>query len=403
MSSGEWTTVELRQVMHLNRAAVTVDRDQTYPNLGIYSFGRGVFRKPPISGSATSAPTLYRVQADQFIYSRLFAFEGAFAIVPPELDGSFVSNEYPTFDVDETQALPEFLRAAICQPRVWNNLRSQTVGMGHRRQRLHPDALLEYELPMPPVEEQRRVVDALHVAYEAVAAPAREAAEARTLLASARERLMAPLDTTRLADLVVKIEAGKSPKALNRRPTVDERGVLKVSAIRAGEFRPAEAKAIVDATRFPPHAQVREGDVLISRANTRALVGATCRVNGSFANLYLSDKTLRLVVDPAAVDPGYIVHALASQVARDHIETHATGTSDSMKNISQASLLETEVPHVGRLDEQRRIASRLDAIQEAMLRAQRAVDTATAVRLALADRLLSGERRVAAVAELAAL
>lgn len=98
--------------------------------------------------------------------------------------------------------------------------------------------------------------------------------------------------------------------------------------------------------------------------------------------------------------PEYVVHALASQVARDHIENHATGTSDSMKNISQTSLLETEVPCLDQLDEQSRIASRLDAIQEAMLRAQRAVNTATAVRVALADELVSGARRVAPVVEL---
>lgn len=286
----DWTTVELGQVLRLNRAAVTVDRGREYSNLGIYSFGRGVFPKPPISGDTTSAPTLYRVQAGQFIYSKLFAFEGAFAVVPPEFDGSFVSNEYPTFDVDETQALPDFLGAAICRARVWNDLRSQTVGIGHRRQRLHPDALMGYELPLPPLGEQQRIVDALHAADEAVAAAAREAAAAGTLLAAARETFMAPLGTRPLADLVTKIEAGKSPKALNRPPTMDERGVLKVSAIRDGEFRPAEAKAVADATRFPPHAQVREGDVLVSRANTRALVGATCRVMGSFTNLYLSDR-----------------------------------------------------------------------------------------------------------------
>jgi type I restriction enzyme S subunit len=58
-----------------------VREDETYPNFGIYSFGRGLFRKSPIKGISTSAPTLFRVHAGDFIYSRLFAFEGAYGIV----------------------------------------------------------------------------------------------------------------------------------------------------------------------------------------------------------------------------------------------------------------------------------------------------------------------------------
>ena len=61
-----------------------------YPNLGIYSFGRGLFAKPSISGATTSAPKLFRVRSGQFIYSRLFAFEGAFGVVPEHMDGWYV-------------------------------------------------------------------------------------------------------------------------------------------------------------------------------------------------------------------------------------------------------------------------------------------------------------------------
>ena len=57
--------------------------------------GRGVFDKPPIEGTRTSAKTLYRIRSRQFIYSRLFAFEGAYAAVPPRCDGRYVSNEFP--------------------------------------------------------------------------------------------------------------------------------------------------------------------------------------------------------------------------------------------------------------------------------------------------------------------
>jgi type I restriction enzyme S subunit len=51
------------------------------------------------------------VRAKQFIYSRLFAFEGAYGVVPDEFDGLFVSNEYPTFDLDTSRVTPDFVQA----------------------------------------------------------------------------------------------------------------------------------------------------------------------------------------------------------------------------------------------------------------------------------------------------
>ncbi len=79
-----------------------VDAEMRYPNLGIFSYAHGLFGKPPIDGSATSAGTLFRVRSGQFIYSKLFAFEGAYGVVTEDYNGRYVSNEYPTFTADET-------------------------------------------------------------------------------------------------------------------------------------------------------------------------------------------------------------------------------------------------------------------------------------------------------------
>lgn len=80
-----------------------VDPDGKYPIAGIYGFGRGMIRRPPVIGREMAANQLFRIRAGQFIYSRLKSFEGAYAIVSPEADGYFVSNEFPTFDLHREQ------------------------------------------------------------------------------------------------------------------------------------------------------------------------------------------------------------------------------------------------------------------------------------------------------------
>src|SRR4051812_15916784 len=74
LSLSDWPMARLGDVIRQVSDPHIVHVDQSYPNLGLYSFGRGLFPKSPIDGATTSARTLFRVREGQFIYSRLFAF-----------------------------------------------------------------------------------------------------------------------------------------------------------------------------------------------------------------------------------------------------------------------------------------------------------------------------------------
>lgn len=153
-----WPRVPLGEVLTLYQEAHEVDIERSYPNAGILNNGRGMFRKPDIAGSSTSASVLYRIAEGDFIYSRLFAFEGAYTVVPAELDGCFVSNEFPTFKCDPERLLPGYVRWYFKQPIVWGALAAGSKRMGNRRQRVHPDRILEFAIGLPPLDEQRRIV-----------------------------------------------------------------------------------------------------------------------------------------------------------------------------------------------------------------------------------------------------
>ena len=106
--------------------------------------------------------------------------------------------------------------------------------------------------------------------------------------------------------------------------------------------------------------KVKKGDFLISRANTKEFVGAVVLVDRDYPFRLLSDKTLRLVVDEGRVCKDFLLFALRTSKAREHIEHLATGTSDSMRNISQ-SVIRSIPLYLPELGEQRRIAGRLKA------------------------------------------
>ncbi len=154
-----WRRVRLDSVMQPSAARVAVAPDRTYPNLGVYSFGRGLFAKPDIDGAKTSANVLYRVRAGQFIYSRLFAFEGAYAYVPASLDGYYVSNEFPAFDTDPDRLDARWLATVLRSSERWNELRGRSKGLGVRRQRVPVEAVMDYEVWLPPLATQHGVID----------------------------------------------------------------------------------------------------------------------------------------------------------------------------------------------------------------------------------------------------
>lgn len=154
-----------------------VETDRSYPNVGILSYARGLFGKVPIDGAATSAKTLYRIRSGQFIYSRLFAFEGAYALVSDEFDGCYVSNEFPTFDVNRDLASSKFLMALFMTEADWQEMRASTKGVGDRRLRIQPEHILARQIWIPPSQELRRIDSMFdqHLALKAKHAAIRQA------------------------------------------------------------------------------------------------------------------------------------------------------------------------------------------------------------------------------------
>ena len=147
----------LGDMLTLDRDPVTIEPTATYHTAGILSYGRGLFARPAITGAETSYKQYFRLHRDQVVFSRLFAWEGAAALVVPEFDGYFVSSEFPTLTVDGEQAVPRYLGHLMRWPAFHERLAGATRGLGLRRQRVHVDEFLAIEIPLPDVDEQRRI------------------------------------------------------------------------------------------------------------------------------------------------------------------------------------------------------------------------------------------------------
>ncbi|MGW0987287.1 restriction endonuclease subunit S [Streptomyces sp. NPDC002486] len=162
----------------------------------------------------------------------------------------------------------------------------------------------------------------------------------------------------KLGDLLHRIEAGKSFTCEPRPALPDEWGVIKVSAMTWGSFDPDENKAVPAGRDINPAYEISFGDLLVSRANTKAYVGAPVLVGASRPKLLLSDKSLRLIPS-GCVSKRWLVHFLRSPEARAYVEAKASGTKDAMRNLSQDALRRMPVA-LPPLAEQHRIVEALE-------------------------------------------
>jgi type I restriction enzyme S subunit len=142
----------------------------------------------------------------------------------------------------------------------------------------------------------------------------------------------------RLRFLLRRIEQGWSPLAEQREAGEDEWAVLKVGCVNEGRFDQGEHKALPPEITPPVELEIREGDVLLSRANTRELLGSAAVVTKVRPRLLLCDKLYRLTVDSERIEPRYLVPLLAARSARHQLEVEAVGASNSMQNITQATI-----------------------------------------------------------------
>lgn len=249
-----------------------------------------------------------------------------------------------------------------------------------------------YEFALPPCPVQAQMVEDLR-AFDATLKGYDELVSAlRTLRQSAFVAAQGGGMEVQLGDVIQSIEAGKSPPAADRLPNEGEKGVLKVSAVRDGWFDAGEVKTVLGDRDLPSSTILRDGDVLVSRANTSERVGWACIVDNAPARTYLCDKTLRLQPDPAVVDPLILVALLGFEPARRQIEGHATGSSASMKNISQKKLLSIKLT-IPPLSEQQRLVELETHLVATRRRACLAAQALRTARARMVNRLAHREVR----------
>jgi len=342
-----------------------VDPEKVYALLGAHWYAKGLYVKDTKSGAEVRAGTLYRVERGDFVYNRLFAWMGSFAIADEASHSCYVSNEFPCFSIRPDRLDPVYLWRYFSRSAAWAEaLGLSSGGTPTSRNRLKEEKLLGMRIPLPPLTEQRRIV-------------ARVEALAGRIAEAKRLREEAAAETEACQHSILDESYASAEKAFGRQmlgaictaltdgdhltPTFVSEGVkfIFVGNVSSGFFHFRGCKFVDPAyyRALSPMRKPKRGDILYSAVGATLGIPAIVEVDEPFC---FQRHVALIRPDHRLIDSKYLWHILRSGTLFRRAWNSITGTAQPTVPLKAIRSFPVPVPP---LDQQLRIVARLDALQ----------------------------------------
>ena len=154
-----WEIVPLGKYIKQSKKKVKVVDGEQYPAIGVMMEGRGFVTRPPFIGGKTTYKQLTPIEPDQLVLRSITAWEAPIQVTTNEHSGFHVSGVFPVFDIDAKNLNPQYLSLLCRYNPFWESMRERTVGSVLRRKTLSATALMDIPVHLPPLPEQKRIVD----------------------------------------------------------------------------------------------------------------------------------------------------------------------------------------------------------------------------------------------------
>jgi type I restriction enzyme S subunit len=164
-----WRAVPLGTLIEKRRDFTLVEKDKTYRCAGVQRSGWGLLERGPFDGSTTTFSKLMRLEKDDLVYRTITAFEAPSAVVDINHAGLFVSPQtFPVFRIDRTVLIPDYMKLLTTSPVFHEAMATRCTGSVLRRMTLAVGAFESIPVSLPPLTEQRRIVDLIGAVDEAI-------------------------------------------------------------------------------------------------------------------------------------------------------------------------------------------------------------------------------------------
>jgi type I restriction enzyme S subunit len=378
--SADWPRVPLGEVLKHRKEFIQIDDFQEYKRCRVQLHAQGVVLRDTVPGVEIKTKKQQVCLAGEFLVAEIDAKLGGYGIVPPDLEGSIVSSHYFLFGINEAKLDRRFLDFYIRTADFFEQVAAQG---STNYAAIRPGHVLAYTMPLPPLAEQRRIVERVEAVAARIADARRLREESRTHAQhvvkqganSTFEELEAKYEPKRFGDFNPHVTSGPRNWAA-RYVDAGTRFYRAQDLLLDGRLA-TSGKVFIE----PPDstqgqgARLCPGDLML--VITGATVGRVAEYTHGLEPGYVSQHVAICRLGTEAVVPRFALWRLLSTNGQDELTGQRYGQGKPGLNLTNIRNLTLPVPP---LPEQRRIVAHLDSLQ-AKADALRALQSETAAEL----------------------
>ena len=155
-----WDVTALRRLIAQVAHPLKVDPERAHREIGIRSWGKGIFHKDPIQGVHLGDKKVFDIRPGELVLNIVFAWEGAVAVTSEDDRGMIASHRFPTFQHVSTLVDLDYLLMFLQSEHGRALMALNSPGAAGRNRTIRIDAFLDEEIPLPPLKEQQKIVAA---------------------------------------------------------------------------------------------------------------------------------------------------------------------------------------------------------------------------------------------------
>jgi len=160
-----WPKVALGELLRRSDEITVIDPAAEYHEVTIKLWGKGVISRGKVSGSDVVSAR-HVVRANQLILSKIDARNGAIGLVPPELDGAIVSNDFPSFEFRDPDQCDAAYMGWLVRSSPFVELCKAASEGTTNRVRIKEDRFLDQQIALPSMADQQALVARLNALAE---------------------------------------------------------------------------------------------------------------------------------------------------------------------------------------------------------------------------------------------
>ena len=152
-------SISLREVLIRNKTKIEIDDTQKYKRVTIKMHGKGIQVRDEVSGSKIGTKKQFTISSGQLLLSKIDARNGAFGIVPKDLEGAIITGNFWTYDINKDLGLDEnYLNYLLFSNEFKEICQKSSAGVTNRRY-LDENIFLDQKIPFPNIKTQQKIVN----------------------------------------------------------------------------------------------------------------------------------------------------------------------------------------------------------------------------------------------------